>query len=82
MSVNDFFIRCSLNMSPQPQPAIIKVAPAKDDISNLDAISNETLDNPYRRSREFDAYEVSITRHDEDHTDEEDERATGRQSGK
>ena len=70
MSVNDFFIRCSLNMSPQPQPAIIKVAPAKDDISNLDAISNETLDNPYRRSREFDAYEVSITRHDEDHTDD------------
>merc|ERR1711963_239122 len=51
-----------LNMSPQPQPSLIKVAPAIDVISNLESLSNETLDNPYRRSRDFDAYEVSITR--------------------
>jgi len=64
-----------LNMSPQPQPAIIKVAPAIDAASNLDVISNETLDHPYRRSRDFDAHEFSVTKYDDDQTDEEEDRA-------
>ena len=64
-------------MSPQPQPAIIKVAPAIDAASNLDVISNETVDHPYRRSRDFDAHEFSVTKYDDDQTDEEEDRAAG-----
>ena len=62
-------------MSPQPPPSIIKVAPALD---ALDIISNETMEHSYRRSHEFDAFDVSVKRQDDiDQTDEEVDRATG-----